>query len=544
MLGEWSWGHALALRWNDKVSTVLWARVPMLLLTLVLGAFVYRYASEFGGAWGGLLCVAAFATTPAFLVFGPLVLTDVPITFFFLLTMWSFASLWRAPSRRATLIFGLLLGAAFLTKFSSGLLLFCFLAYRLSLRFTVLPDVPKDREELRSWRRLRGRHMWKGIFLAALTVYVVYFILSLRQPTHDLDFLGQGTAALILRRTLMPAYLFLRGLFFFAMTSSRLTFLLGHSYSHGVWFYFPVMFALKSTLAFLLMLILAAPVVLLARCKRGETPLIPPEKQFHWRAVWTFLLVIVAFCLVSQMTISIRHFTIPILLMILLLAPVPRAIGRLRENRWRGARPVSLAYVLLSLLSVVTVIRAYPYYFPFLSSLSFGQPGYHMVNDSNLDWNQALPEANRYVEQHGLTEVLVDDYGLSDPVVYVPHGRFWNCQQPDPSDAGHWAIVSADMIEDAHNCVWLLNFPHEPLAGGSMYVFRLPKPLPAVGTPGGPPRESEFHAFGMRMPGNPDPRLVFLICIRDPTQIQPTMDKMIAQYQAEQARRAAQRQKR
>src|ERR1035437_4501800 len=36
-LGEWVFGHWLIMRWNDPYSTVLWARVPMLLLTLLLG---------------------------------------------------------------------------------------------------------------------------------------------------------------------------------------------------------------------------------------------------------------------------------------------------------------------------------------------------------------------------------------------------------------------------------------------------------------------------------------------------------------------------
>jgi hypothetical protein len=94
IFGQWCWGHFLALRWNDARSTVLWARVPMLVLTLILGVFVYRYASELGGPWGGLLCVAAYVATPTFLVFGPLVLTDIPVTFVALLTLWSFAWLW------------------------------------------------------------------------------------------------------------------------------------------------------------------------------------------------------------------------------------------------------------------------------------------------------------------------------------------------------------------------------------------------------------------------------------------------------------------
>ena len=540
MLGEWSWGHFVALRWNDPRSTVLWARVPMLLLTLALGIVVYRYASELGGPWGGLLCVAAYATTPTFLVFGPLVLTDVPITFVSLLTMWSFASLWRAPSRRAAVIFGLLLGAAFLTKFSSGLLLFCFLGFRLILRVAPLPDMPKERGELRSWRRLRGRYMWRGIFLAALTVYVTYFILSWREPTDWLDALGHSTASLFLRRMLMPAYLYFRGLVFFAMTSSRPAFLLGQSYAHGVWFYFPVVFVLKSTLAFLLMLLLAVPIALMWRHARGDSLVILADHQFHWRAVWVFLVVISGFCMLSRMTISIRHFSTPILLMILLLAPVPRAIARLRESGCRAARVIGVAYVLLSIVSVVTVIRAYPYYFPFLNSFSFGRPGYALATDSNLDWNQALPEVNEYAEQHGLNDVLVDEYGLNDPTVYVPRARFWNCQEPQPSDGGHWAVVSGDMIEDAHNCVWLLQFPHQELAGGSMYVFQLPEVLPAVGTPGGPPTVSEFHAFGMPMPGYSDARLIFLNCIRDPNQLQPTIDKMIAEFTAARARRAEQ----
>ena len=540
MLGEWSWGHFVALRWNDPRATVLWARAPMLLLTLALGILLYRYASELGGSWGGLLCVAAFATTPTFLVFGPLVLTDIPITFVSLLTLWSFASLWHAPSRRAALIFGLLLGAAFLTKFSSGLLLFCFLAFRLILRIAPLPEMPKDPGELRSWRRLRGRYMWRGIFVAALAVYVTYFILSWREPTDWLEVLGQSTPSLLLRRMLMPAYLYLRGLLFFAMTSSRPAFLLGHSYAHGMWFYFPVVFVLKSTLAFLLMLTLAVPIALIWRRRRGDSVVIPADKQFHWRAVWVFLVVISGFCLLSRMTISIRHFTIPILLMILLLAPVPGTITHLRERGWRAARVLAVAYVLLSIISVVTVIRAYPYYFPFFNSLSFGRPGYDLATDSNLDWNQALPEVNSYAEQHGFNEVLVDEYGFNDPTVYVPRARFWNCQEPQPSDGGRWAVVSADMIEDAHNCVWLLQFPHQALAGGSMYVFQLPDVLPAVGTPGGPPQASEFHIFGLAMPGYSDARLIFLNCIRDPNQLQPTIDKMVAEFTAERARRAAQ----
>jgi hypothetical protein len=537
ILGEWAWGHSLALRWNDPHSTVAWARAPMLLLTLALGLCIYLYASQLGGSWGGLLCLTAFVTTPAFLVFGPLVVTDIAVTFFSLLTLWRFASLWRTPNRRNAIIFGLLLGAAFLSKFSSGLLLLGFLAFRWSLRFWPLPGMPTDSDELRSWRKLRGRYMWAGIGVAAFTTYVVYLVLSWNQPSSAMDFLGHSSVALVLRRLLMPPFIYFFGMFFFAVSSTRMTFILGHNYAHGVWFYFPVLFLLKSTLAFLLMLAGAIPVALLAKKRSNGSSIAPTKLQFHWRAMWAFLLVFVAACMLSPMTISIRHFSVPIVLLILLLAPVPRALALLSESNWRAARIAKIAYGVLALASLTTMVRSYPYYFPYVNSLGFGRPAYSLVSDSNLDWNQSLPEVNQVVQRRGLSNVLLDEYGFIDTSAYVRQSQFWNCQQPSPADGGRWALVSADMIEDAHNCLWLLHYPHEALAGGSMYLFQLPAVIPPVGDPAGPPPESAMHSFGMPTPGNVDSRLIFLKCVRDPNQLQPTWDGMMAQYQAEQEKR-------
>jgi len=256
--------------------------------------------------------------------------------------------------------------------------------------------------------------------------------------------------------------------------------------------------------------------------------------------VWISLLLFVGFCMISRMTISIRHFTIPIMLLILLLAPLPRVLWLLR-NTWRPACLVLAVYATLAFFSVVTVVRAYPYYFPFVNSLAFGRPAYSLFSDSNLDWNHALPDVNQYVQRHHLSRVLIDEYGVDDPTVYVPQAQFWNCQSPSPSDGGQWAVVSGDMIEDSHNCVWLLHYPHEAIAAGSMYVFQLPETIPPVGNPAGPPPVSAFHYFGMPSPDGSDGRLILLNCMRDPNQLQPTLDQMMAMYEAEMARRRAER---
>src|SRR5437879_8788882 len=64
LLGEWVFGHWIITRWNDPYSTMVWARAPMLVLTLVLGYLIYLLGSKFGGPWGGLLSLCAFTTMP------------------------------------------------------------------------------------------------------------------------------------------------------------------------------------------------------------------------------------------------------------------------------------------------------------------------------------------------------------------------------------------------------------------------------------------------------------------------------------------------
>ena len=87
-LGEWVFGHWLIMRWNDPYSTVLWARVPMLLITLLLGLAICVCGSRLGDTWGGLLCLCVYVSMPAFLAFGPLVITDIAVALFWILAVW------------------------------------------------------------------------------------------------------------------------------------------------------------------------------------------------------------------------------------------------------------------------------------------------------------------------------------------------------------------------------------------------------------------------------------------------------------------------
>ncbi|MEO8595596.1 MAG: glycosyltransferase family 39 protein [Candidatus Solibacter sp.] len=531
-LAQWSFGHQFLTRWNSPAATLALGRLPMLLLTLALGVLLYLYGVQLGGPSGGLLAVALYASMPAFLAFGPLVITDIPIAFFVLLTLWTFAALWDpAHEPRRVWPFAFALAGALLTKFSAGILIFAFLALRLSLRARPLDALPGTPPQTLPWRKARWRATLRGVLLSALIVYAVYFVFSLRQPTDSLAILGNNPASLVLRRLLMPPWTYLRGLALFAVMSVRPTFLLGHSYSHGVWFYFPVVFALKTPLAALAIFLLAIPVGLLARRRSPATPIVPPDRQIYWRALWIFLLIFTIFCLVSQTTISIRHFTTPMALMILAVSPFPRALGVLRHSGSPAARTLGWLTVALAAAAIVTTVSAYPYYMPYLNSLGRGRPNFFLVNDSNLDWNQSLPEVRRFADQRRIDRLPLDAYGFSDPAVYVPQAAIWNCQTPAPSDAGRWVIVSAGMILDGHNCGWLTHYSSQVLAGGSMYAFHLPSPIPPAGDPAGSPLPGAYRALG-GIGGAVDIAALLQRCILDPNQLRPTMASMMAQFQS------------
>ncbi len=463
-LGQWAFGESLLEKWNDPKTTLAWARLPMLLLMLALAGVIYVYAQRLGGNWAGVLCLALYVSTPTFLTFGPLVHTDIAVTLFSLLTLWTFASLWQSPTRRNTVIFALSLAAALLSKFSAPILLVVFLAFAISLRWRSIPGQPHDKDdktELRHWRRIRRRATFLGILYAGVIVYFFYLIFSANQPTDALYRIGHNPFALVVRRLLFPVFLYLRGLFFVVVSSRRPTFLLGHTYPHGAWFYFPVLFALKSSLAFLLLLAFTALAGIARRVAgKSGSALIPPSLVAHWRAVWVGFLVFTAVCLISPMQISIRHFSIPIALLILMFASLPRM---LREFGQRvpilGTLGAAMAVVLAASCLFIAV-RQYPNYFAYMNSLGFGPPAYTLATDSNLDWNQSLPEVRRFAETHNLRRIGIDEYGFSDVTASVPQAQTWNCQNPGSDFAGAWVALSANLILDASNCSWVMQYPH------------------------------------------------------------------------------------
>ncbi len=110
--------HLLYESGNDPWRLMLWARLPVIALTLLFGLVVFAFGRELAGAVGGLGALTLYAFSPDVVAHGSLATLDVPSAGFVLTSVWL---LWRARSRPRLYLplAGAALGAAVATKMNT-----------------------------------------------------------------------------------------------------------------------------------------------------------------------------------------------------------------------------------------------------------------------------------------------------------------------------------------------------------------------------------------------------------------------------------------
>ena len=323
-----------AARW------IMASRVPMIGVMLALGITIFWMARHLAGSAGGFLALLLFATTPFFYAYGPLVHTDIGIALFALWATWTFVSVWNTPDWPHAIRFGLCLTAALLTKFTSGLLLPCFvlLAVLLTLRMT-----PSSRNVVK-----RILFSLAGIIMAAVLVYLTYFflfwdndtasVLSYRfehsvAPNPDMQQLALFLKAHPgLQHLHSPPIIYLLGVAHTLHALPRTSYLLGKIYPRGTPLYFPALFLYKMPLGFLLLTALLCALCLLNYAWR---PRRPDTRGRGWNdylsALIVLLLVFSCASFASPLNIGIRHFSVTtatLTVLLGLLVPLSRNISR------------------------------------------------------------------------------------------------------------------------------------------------------------------------------------------------------------------------
>ncbi|WP_228048484.1 phospholipid carrier-dependent glycosyltransferase [Streptomyces justiciae] len=110
--------HLLYESGNDPWRVMLWARLPVIALTLAFGLVAFAFARDLMGPAGGVVTLALYAFSPDLIAHGSLATLDVPAAGFLLTSVWL---LWRARRRPRLYVplAGVAAGAALATKMST-----------------------------------------------------------------------------------------------------------------------------------------------------------------------------------------------------------------------------------------------------------------------------------------------------------------------------------------------------------------------------------------------------------------------------------------
>ncbi|MFN2511550.1 MAG: ArnT family glycosyltransferase [Pyrinomonadaceae bacterium] len=428
---ERTWGYHQRFWQANRAhfgSITFWTRAMMVPLTLTLGALIFVYARKLFGKAAALFAVALYVLEPTVLAHGRVVHTDVPAALAYLLFFFALHLYADEPSLKRALLLGLGSGVALLTKFSMIVILPVLALAAVALFWRAILDRGGKRErdtaldissdgESKALSPLRSSgalHKWLGpkskqllihaLVVAGVILFLVNAMYGFQRPTleaSDVRWVAMKSAGLFgvlmnaftVLSKVVPTY-FLFGLYNVVIHNQygHSASLLGAHSDLGWWYYFPVAFALKTTLPFLI-LSLATLIWSLYRL------VVARERVFAF--VLVPLGIYLAISLTSHINIGIRHFlpAYPFLFI---------AAGALLDRllRARRARIAAVLFIALNFSWMIyEAARSFPNYIPYTNQLAGGQPGWRYLSDSNVEWGDDVAELATYLKARGETRV-------------------------------------------------------------------------------------------------------------------------------------------
>jgi hypothetical protein len=372
---EWSdqWFYASG---NNADLMIFLSRIPGVLCFTLLCWFVYYLGKTWFSEKIGVFALIFTAFNPTLIAHGHFTNTDVPAALAFLGVIWALWNYYKKPSVTSMVILAVLFGVAQITKFSLIMLtpiVGLWLIYVSVVKGSFIQFI---------------KHLGLGALITIAIIWLGY-LLPITLLNGDV-FTIRGSRSLpplvpvrqeifdkvLLLRFLLPVD-YVKGLLLVLGTSylGRPTYILEAFYSTGVWFYFPVIYVLKTQIAGLILLVVGAGLAI----KDYGLRIFKPSPLALLLLFSTGLFLVAS--LTSKLNIGLRHIIplMPFLSLAMALGLEKAAV--LSKSKWLAPAMITL-YVLPLALS-------FPHFLGYVNS--FVQPrteAYRYFNDSNLDWGQ------------------------------------------------------------------------------------------------------------------------------------------------------------
>jgi hypothetical protein len=441
------------LEHNDgaKQRLVFRMRLAAAVLAIALSLVIFFAAREWFGTAAALVALTLAVFDPNLLAHSGLVTTDLGAALFFLAAIYAFYRQVKRPTLLRLLIAGVMAGLLLATK-HSGILIAPILLLLIGWEIAFAPRGERARLAL----RLAGAFavitvigigmLWAFYgFRYAARPAGLQLNPTLGNYSESLTQVQKGTIWWMARLHLLPeSYLFgMVDVRVFARGFS--TFVLGQWYPHGVWWYFPAVLSIKTTLG--LMALLGLAVFAMVTGKLGNW-------QDHDRIrplVYLLLpgIVYLAAAMINGLNIGVRHI-LPLYPLAAILAGAGAAALATRSRRWMWVCVALIAAHIASALSVFPNSLAY-------ANEAWGGAwnSHRILNDSNVDWGRQLYQVKEWEDRHPGEEcwfaytvrpfIHPETYGVHCHV--LPNGLGGSGPEPVPPIIHGSVLLSAGEVD-------------------------------------------------------------------------------------------------
>ncbi|MFN8598617.1 MAG: glycosyltransferase family 39 protein [Anaerolineae bacterium] len=363
---------------------VLLARIPEMMLALLLACVVFAFARLLFGDLAAVIALFLCAFDPNLLAHGHIVGTDLGVTFFMFAAMWQWTLALKHRRFKFALAAGLLTGAAFATKYSAVWLVP--IAVGISLLYPGL-------------RRSFGQRLIMGFIVGGVALIVIW-------ATFGFSFgpIGFSSGPIDPGGLSIPAPQYWQSLLGVRtrVELSTPAFMLGQISPTGFPGYYPFVFLVKTPLPTLI-LVLSGLVSLLLRRRR--------EDSVTWFPPVLFLLA----AMFGGLNLGYR-LMLPVLPFTLMIAGQGAHELLTPRKHIQSWRPVVLAG--LSLWLMIDVLSINPQHLAYFNQLIDRAHDYTVLVDSNLDWGQDLIALRDWQQVHHIDQLNLAYYGSARPAAY------------------------------------------------------------------------------------------------------------------------------
>ncbi len=505
--GQWGFGYHF-LYWADNPADrmIFWGRIPMILILILLGFYIFKWTRELFGDKAGLLSLFLFSFSPTFLAHGRLVTTDVGAAAWIFIATYYFLKVLKEPTKKNLILSGISFGLAQLCKFSVILLVPFFILLGFFWWLT------------KSGKLIQTLKILFLVFIIGdLLIWPVYQYHVLNYPPErqlrDTQFILTSYAGgpssikescLNLKRLLRcPAEIviwmadkpILRSLSHYGLgllmalqraAAGHTTYFLGEVSAAGWKSYFPIVYLIKEPLTFHILSLIA----LLYACWLIKKPFWqnPFQRTKAWIknhfpefAILTFIGIYWLTSLTSDLNIGVRH--------LLPAFPFTFFLVSGMTITWLKEPFLKIKYLLLGILilwQAISVISIYPHFLAYFNEIAGGpDQAYIYTVNSNLDWGQDLKRLKRWVDENKIEKIYVDYFGGGDARYYLKEKflPWWGTRDPKEFEKGNYLAVSATFLQGGRGepapgfdqitgyYLWLNNYKPRAKIGYSIFVY-------------------------------------------------------------------------